>query len=139
MQKTPTILIVENNCNQRTLYAEELADEGYYVVCASQGCEALDIVECQHPDAVVLDINMPDMDGLEVLSRMLEAQPQLPVVINTAYATYQDSFLSWVADAYVVKSSDLSELKRCIRESLAQASLKSGGKTSEPAPLKPKN
>lgn len=113
-----TILIVEDDNNQRALYEEELSEEGYHVLTASDGREALRVVEKQKPDLVVLDVNMPVMDGLDTLSQMLEFNSKMPVIINTAYASYKDSFTSWSADAYIVKSSDLSELKQTVRRLL---------------------
>lgn len=115
-----TILIVEDNQNQRALYAEELSDEGYNVLTAADGREALTTVKENRPDLVILDINMPVMDGLDTLSQLLEYDKQIKVVINTAYASYQDSFTSWSADAYVVKSSDLSTLKSTVQNLLGE-------------------
>jgi CheY-like chemotaxis protein len=115
-----TILVVEDDANQRELYVDELEGEGYKVVAASTGREALSMAREQTPDLIVLDINMPGMDGLDTLSHLLEISRQTPVIINTAYPSYQDSFTSWSADAYVVKSSDLTELKGKIQELLAK-------------------
>ena len=61
---------------------------------------------------------MPAMDGLDTLSHLLEIDHSIPVIINTAYASYQESFTSWSADAYIVKSSDLSELKQTVKRLL---------------------
>lgn len=108
---TKRILIVEDDPNQRLLYQEELTDEGYQIVTAGDGREALKVAADFQPDLVVLDINMPVMDGLDALNQLLETNPGTPTIINTAYPGYQDSFSAWSADAYVVKSSDLSELK----------------------------
>ncbi len=105
-----TILVVEDDTNQRDLYEEELAGEGYRVFSAGDGRAALQKVREHSPDLVVLDVNMPVMDGLDTLSHLLELNSAIKVIINTAYASYQDSFTSWSADAYIVKSSDLSEL-----------------------------
>jgi two-component system response regulator (stage 0 sporulation protein F) len=58
------------------------------------------------------------MDGLEALPRILGLKQHVKVIINSAYAQYKESFMSWAADAYVVKSSDLSELKQKIKELL---------------------
>lgn len=113
-----TILVVEDDSNQRELYAEELADDGYQVLQAANGNEALQLARNYYPDLVVLDINLPGPDGMEILGRLLEAQPKLPVIINSAYSSYKDNFMSWAADAYVCKSSHLDELKIRIRESL---------------------
>jgi len=55
----------------------------------------------------------------EAMGRILSANKEVPVIINTAYSNYKDSFMSWAADAYIVKSSDLSELKGKIKEVLA--------------------
>lgn len=112
-----TILIVESDPNQLTLYTEELSEEGYNVLMARSGREAWRGFE-QHPDLAVLAINLSDMDGLNVLAEAARHYPQLPMVIHTAYASYQDSFQSWTADAFVVKSSDLDELKSRIKELL---------------------
>jgi CheY-like chemotaxis protein len=95
---------------------EELEEEGYKVIIATNAREALKIVEAEPLDLVILDIRMPGMDGLEALPRILGLKEALPVILNTAYSQYQESFMSWAADAYVVKSSDLSELKEKVRE-----------------------
>ena len=116
-----TILVVEDDAHQRALYQEELQDEGYNVVAAGDGREALQQADAHSPDLVVLDVNMPVMDGLDTLSRLLEKHRTVKVVINTAYANYQSSFTSWSADAYVVKSSDLTELKTTVKRLLASA------------------
>jgi len=113
-----TVLVVEDDANQRQLYIEELEAEGYRVLAAGNGRDALSAAREHSPDIVVLDINMPGMDGLDTLSHLLEINRRMPVIINTAYASYQDSFTSWSADAYVVKSSDLDELKETIKKLL---------------------
>ncbi len=113
------ILVVEDDPNQRLLYEEELKNEGYEVVAARDGREALELVEKARPDLVVMDISMPGMDGIESMSRMLSQDHKLPIILNTAYATYKESFRAWSADAYVVKSSDLTELKSTIKRVLA--------------------
>lgn len=120
-----TILLVEDDKNQLVLYEQELKHDGYEVVTASDGKEALEKVQEQLPDIVIMDINMPKMDGIEAMGRILSNNKKVPVVINTAYSNYKDSFMSWAADAYIVKSSDLSELKNTIKEILTK-------KTKEP-------
>lgn len=116
------VLVVEDDTNQRLLYEEELREEGYEVVSAGDGREALKVAREANPDLVVLDINMPAMDGLDALSQLLEINPALPVIINTAYPGYQDSFTAWSADAYIVKSSDLTELKSTVKRLLDKPS-----------------
>ena len=118
----PKLLVVDDDVNQGILYEQELEDEGYDVDVANSGVQAIALLNSTQYDLVVLDIGMPDMDGLETLGRMLSMDNKLPVILNTAYPSYKDNFMSWAADAYVVKSSDLNELKGCIRESLAKKS-----------------
>jgi len=111
-----TILVVDDDEAIRTLLQEELEEEGYKVMIATNARDALKMVAAEPLDLVILDIRMPGMDGLEALPRILGIKEGLPVIMNTAYSQYQDSFMSWAADAYVVKSSDLTELKEKIKE-----------------------
>jgi len=113
------VLVVDDEENQRKLYVQELQEEGYEVIEAENGRVALTRVEEEAPDIVVLDICMPGMDGIEALGKILSEDLHVPVVLNTAYGAYKDNFMSWAADAYVVKSSDLTELKRTIRKLLS--------------------
>jgi len=115
-----TILVVDDDEAIRTLLEEELVEEGYQVIIASNARDALKIVQTEPLDLVILDIRMPGMDGLEALPRILGLKEGLPVILNTAYTQYQESFMSWAADAYVVKSSDLTELKEKVRELVAK-------------------
>ncbi len=111
------ILIVDDEKNILKLYKAELEDEGYTVVSANSGTEALQLFESEKPDIVTLDILMPDMDGIQVLRLMKEKNPKIPIIMLTAY-DYRDDFSVWVADAYVVKSSDLTPLKGTIADLL---------------------
>ena len=115
----PRILIVDDDDNQRLLYRELFEDEGYTVVEASDGRAALACIERDPPDAVVLDINMPGMDGLQTLTRIHDLNRRMPVILHSAYAAYKDQFVSWIADAYVTKSSNPDDLTRAVRAVLA--------------------
>ena len=72
------------------------------------------------PDLVVLDIRMAGMDGIEALQRILERDSTIPVVLNTAYSSYRENFITWSADAYITKSSDVTELLATIKDLLAK-------------------
>jgi len=112
------ILCVDDDDGLLHLYQEELSEEGYKVILAKEGKEALKKFEKESPHVVVLDIRMPLMDGIETLTAMLGKNRQIPVILNTAYPQYKENFMTWGAETYVVKSSDLTELKQKIREVL---------------------
>jgi DNA-binding NtrC family response regulator len=112
------ILLVEDEEAQRLLYEQELNEEGYLVIWARNGKEALKHLEESLCDLVVLDIVMPEMDGLEVLAKIVSRYKKMPVILHTAYAHYKNDFMTWLADAFVVKSSDLSVLKKTVKELL---------------------
>jgi DNA-binding response OmpR family regulator len=111
-----TILVVEDEKHLRTLYSQELAAEGYQVVTAKDGKEALETVKKGPVDLAILDIKLEGVNGLEVLRDVMQENRELRVIINTAYSSYRNDFSSWSADAYIVKSSDLEELKSKVRE-----------------------
>jgi DNA-binding response OmpR family regulator len=111
-----TILVVEDEKHLRTLYSQELIAEGYQVVTAQDGKEALETVKNSPVDLAILDIKLQGENGLEVLRDVMERNRGLKVIINTAYSSYRNDFTSWSADAYIVKSSDLEELKSKVRE-----------------------
>lgn len=112
------ILVVDDEKHICELYKIELEDEGYSVTIANSGAEALDVVDRNPPDLIVLDIQMPGMDGVETLEKLLGKDKGVPIILNTAYSHYKDDFTTWGADAYVVKSSDTSRLKSEIRRLL---------------------
>lgn len=116
------MLVVDDDEALDMLYAEELADEGYDVAVARSSDEALSRLDAFSPDAVTLDIRMSGRDGIETLRAIKARRPRLPVLLNTAYEAYKGDFGSWACDAYVLKSSDLTELKDAIRRVLAHAS-----------------
>ncbi len=112
------ILVVDDDNSLRMLYERELAGDGHHVTTVGSGKDALKCLESSPPDLVVLDIKMEGMDGLTVLDEIMKYDSTIPVILNTAYSTFKADFTTWNADAYVVKSSDLSELKRAIDEIL---------------------
>jgi len=113
------ILVVEDEQHQRELYAMELQDEGYEVDQAANGREAVEKVKANKYDLVVLDIRMPEMDGIEALGKILSRDKKIPIIIYTAYSNYKSNFMTWTAVAYITKSSNLDELKGKIQEILA--------------------
>jgi DNA-binding response OmpR family regulator len=114
----PKVLIVDDEPHLRLLYETELRRAGYETMTASNAAQGLEFVETMTPDLVILDIRMAGMDGIEALQRILERNNSIPVVLNTAFSSYRDNYLTWAADAYVTKSSDVTELLETVKELL---------------------
>jgi two-component system, response regulator, stage 0 sporulation protein F len=112
------IMVVDDEPHICDLIKSELEEDGYKVVTISDSEKVLDTFQELHPDVLSLDIRMPGMDGLDVLSRIREIDMQVPIIILTAYSSYKQDFSVWGADAYIVKSMDLSEYKNAITEIL---------------------
>lgn len=112
------ILLVDDEEGIQLLYREEFEDEGFEVVSAYNGDEALAIFLQETFDLIILDINMPGMNGIEVLRRMKEVKPHLPVILSSAYQEYKQDIGSWASEEYIVKSSNLDDLKEAVRRHL---------------------
>lgn len=81
------ILIVEDDISVANLLAESVRQQGYEAIVATGGRQALSLLDQGLPDAVFLDIVMPDMSGIEVLRRIRQTQPALPVIVITGEAS----------------------------------------------------
>lgn len=112
------LLIVEDEDALALLYKEELERDGYVVTSAGDAEKALTLLREEAFDLVVTDIRMPGRDGIELITQIMALRRDIPIIINTAFQSYKDDFMTWAADAYVVKSSSLDELKAKIREIL---------------------
>ena len=113
------ILVVDDDAHILKLYKLELEEDGYEVIIASNGQEAMELFDSEEPDLVTLDILMPDIDGISLLRQMKEKKPRLPIIMSTAY-DYRDDFAVWASEAYLVKSADLSEMKEMISNLLSK-------------------
>lgn len=114
------ILVVEDDDNHRQLYCEELKSAGYETLEARNASEAEEILNSESVDLIILDINMPYVSGMELLPRLHEMHPGMPVIIHTAYRSYQEDFISWLADMFIVKSPNAEGLVEAVEELLAR-------------------
>ncbi len=112
------VLIVDDEPHLRLLYETELRRAGFETMTAGNAAQGLEFVDTMRPDLVVLDIRMAGMDGIEALQRILDRNNSIPVVLNTAFSSYRDNYLTWAADAYVTKSSDVTELLNTVKNIL---------------------
>lgn len=112
------ILLVDDEEYIRLFYTEELSDEGHEVFTMDSGHNLLERIDSLQPEAVVLDIKLVDYDGLDLLQEIRNLHYNLPVILCTAYDTYKGDPKSIAADYYVIKSFDLSELKKAIHRAI---------------------
>jgi DNA-binding response OmpR family regulator len=112
------ILVVDDEEGIRLLYQEELDMEGFAVETAKNGEQALEKFKAAPPDLVILDINMPGMNGIEVLRQMKEQNAALPVILSSAYPEYKQDLGAWASDEYIVKSANLDELRAAVHRHL---------------------
>jgi two-component system, response regulator, stage 0 sporulation protein F len=116
------ILIADDEEALQRLYKEEFEEEGYEVLLAGNGKEVISLLEDpKHlPDLIVMDIRMPEMNGIDTLRIIKEKYPHLPVILCSAYSEFKQDFSTWASDDYVVKSSDLTELKEAVKRHLKE-------------------
>ncbi len=112
------ILIVDDEEGIRMLYSMELQDEGYEVITLPDGKDLMEVVDTEDPDCIVLDIKMREYNGLDLLQQIRRKHYDLPVILNSAYSSFKVDLKAVAADYYVVKSSDLGELKEKLKVAL---------------------
>jgi len=124
MTVEPLIVAVDDEPGILRLIKLELSSQGFRVVTAGNGEDALAIVEHQRPDVVVLDIIMPDMSGLEVMRRIRE-RTNIPIILLTARDRDEDKIrgLEFGADDYLVKPFNPEELSARVRAVLRRGIL----------------
>ena len=117
-----SILLIEDDADIRRLVAETLASEGHQVETASAALRGLELVVESHPDLVILDLGLPDLDGGELL-RMIRAVSVVPIIVATARGGDTDvvATLDAGADDYLVKPFSVSQLKARVRAVLRRA------------------
>ncbi len=114
------LLVVDDEVFIRKLYQAEFEREGYAVTTASDPAEALQLMKSVKPELVILDIELDQSNGLDLLNRLRQEDRRCAVILNTAYSTYKSDFQTWLADAYIMKSSDLTQLKNKVKQLLME-------------------
>jgi CheY-like chemotaxis protein len=136
------VLIIDDDPSIQLLYQGELSEEGYDVISSDGEKGLLQFIAKRKPDLILLDIRLRNRNGLDLLQDIRNAFQRIPIILTTAYPAFELDPKSVAADAYVVKNSDLGELKQQIEKYLAASdSLHERGmplsKTSEKRVLEP--
>ncbi len=117
----PKILTVDDDPDIGIALTDFLKQEGYAVTMVETGHAAIEVCEHHQFQAVILDLGLPDCDGLEVLTHMLNHDPGLPIIILTAYSSlerYTPKAEQIRAFAYLLKPFNRKELKKTIRRAI---------------------
>jgi len=120
------ILIVDDELNMRLVLSALLKKEGYEIASAADGNEAMDVLKSDGIDAVITDLKMPNMDGMELLRRMNNKYPDVPVIMITAHGTVATAVEALKKGAldYITKPFDLDELKNVVSKAIKTRALK---------------
>lgn len=115
-----TVLIVDDEMTIRSTLAEAVRTWGYRTIEAATRAETLTIVERERPDAILLDVKLPDGSGISVLAELRKRSPELVIIMITGYVTPEDAFEAGVKHAYgyVSKPIDLDQVRLKLDEAL---------------------
>ena len=111
-----SVLIVDDDLPSLNVLVSSLLWEGYRVLTAQSGTAALDILNLEKPGLVLLDIMMPDMDGMETLERIKALEPEIPVAMVTGISDPEEAKRALEAGAYeyITKPIDINYLKLAV-------------------------
>lgn len=118
MNMRERILLVEGEKDLRKKYQYELKSSGYKVIAADTGQHALEKLDEGPVDVIVTELVLPDGSGFDYLKKMLTSRRNVKVVIHTDHPYFKSDFNSWLADAFLSKSDDTSQLKGAIQHVL---------------------
>lgn len=120
MNKSVNILLIDDEPDYSETMGFWLMAKGHKVRSASSGMEGLEAIEKDKPHIVFLDMQMPEMDGIETLRRIKERWPDLPVIMVTAFSTEEKKreAVRMGASEFFAKGEDFSEAARLISEAL---------------------
>jgi two-component system OmpR family response regulator len=120
MGETARILIIDDDENIRKVLETILADEGYIVASAETARKGIEKSEKTFYNLALIDVRLPDMEGIELLSKLRDTKPKMRKIIVTGYPTLQNAIaaVNKGADAYVMKPFDVESILQTIREQL---------------------
>ena len=120
MDEPPKILIVDDDDNIRKVLVAILEEEGYNVESVGTAREAIEWTKERFYNIVLIDIRLPDMEGIELLTKIRDTTPKIRKVILTGYPTLQNAVdaVNKGANAYILKPFDVGKVLKTIKEQL---------------------
>jgi DNA-binding NtrC family response regulator len=122
MERTTRILIIDDDENIRKVLQAILEDEGYIVETADNAKKGIEKTEKAFYNLALIDVRLPDMEGIELLTKLRETKPRMRKIIVTGYPTMQNAMdaLNRGADGYVMKPFDVEKILLTIKEQLTK-------------------
>lgn len=122
-----TILVAEDNADMRELFCTVLTDGGYRCIAAVDGCDALEIMQKEYVDVIIVDLMMPNMDGYELTKALRDAKADTPILMVTAKDQFDDMQRGFKcgADDYMIKPVNIRELVLRVEALLRRAKISS--------------
>ena len=114
------ILVVDDEENMLALFKRVLGKEGYELACVNSGQSAVRLVKEETFELAIVDVSMPDMDGIEVLAKLKVMDRELPVIMITAFPSWdkEQAARRLGCDDYLSKPLDMKRLKALVREKI---------------------
>jgi nitrogen regulation protein NR(I) len=129
------VLIVDDEPNLRKILSAQLSRDGYDVMAAEDGEQGLAMLQEHHIDLVITDLKMPKVDGMTLLKKALEEEPDLPIVLVTAHGTIDTAVEALKSGAFdfVTKPFDKDEVRQIVAKALKTRELRGADATPAPA------
>jgi DNA-binding NtrC family response regulator len=122
MGETARILIIDDDENIRKVLATILEEEGYYVESVGTAKKAIERTKRKFYNLALIDIRLPDMEGIELLTKVKDTTPRMRKIVITGYPTLQNAVeaVNRGADAYILKPFDMDKTLKTIKENLKE-------------------
>jgi two-component system response regulator (stage 0 sporulation protein F) len=116
------VLIVDDQAGVRFLLDIVIRESGHKSYMAQNGLEAIELARSVHPDLIFMDVRMPRIGGLEALRKIKETNPEIQVIIMTAYGSEQtvSDALKYGAWCYIAKPFDVNEIKKLLKKFISE-------------------
>ena len=122
MDETARILVVDDDENIRKVVVAILEEEGYIVEAADTASKAIEKTRKKYYNVALIDVRLPDMEGIELLTKMKSTTPRMRKIIITGYPTLQNAIeaVNKGADAYIMKPFDVEKVLKTIKDQLRE-------------------